>query len=115
MQPFCWANMRLPIEESCLPWETTRTKKGVKKNKRKQIKQTLSATPTGSYNKRPAARPSNQRKKVGIQKFDEDIEKNFFNEQLSDDGDQWTYPYFICDKNSWIISFVQTISNKNGR
>ena len=63
---------RLPIEESCLPRETTRTKKGVKKNKRKQIKQTLSATPTGSYNKRPAARPSNQRKKVGIQKFDED-------------------------------------------
>ena len=65
--------MRLPIEESCLPRETTRTKKGVKKNKRKQIKQTLSATPTGSYNKRPAARPSNQRKKVGcIQKFDKD-------------------------------------------
>jgi len=52
---------------------------------------------------------------LSIQKFDEDIEKNFFNEQLSDDGDQWTYPYFICDKNSWIISFVQTISNKNGR
>ena len=65
---------RLPIEESCLPRETTRTKKGVKKNKRKQIKQTLSATPTGSYNKRPAARPSNQRKKVGtyIQKCDEE-------------------------------------------
>ena len=52
---------------------------------------------------------------LSIQKFDEDIENNFFNEQLSDDGDQWTYPYFICDKNSWIISFVQTISNKNGR
>ena len=51
---------------------------------------------------------------LSIQKFDEDIEKKFI-PNLNPDGGQWTYPYFICDKNSWIISFVQTISNKNGR
>ena len=56
---------------------------------------------------------------LSIQKFDEDIENKFIpnsnSNQQSDDGGQWTYPYFICDTNSWIISFVQTISNKNGR
>ena len=56
---------------------------------------------------------------LSIQKFDEDIENKFIpnsnSNQQSHDGGQWTYPYFICDTNSWIISFVQTISNKNGR